>query len=554
MSELKLLREFSFFTPKPDLLNEIDMKTVEKTGRLIIAGKISAFDEMNQNGRKYPEDILRREIENYNEIFVKNNRALGECVPPGTEIFTSDRGWINIEDISVGDSIYTINLENNHLEIQKVRAKIDKEYEGEMLHIHNNSSIDMMVTPDHKIVWWDRYGNPHKEYAKNVKEKWENKDSSLSHGFIKKTAVPKPTTYKETVKFAGKFWDSKAFAAFMGIYIAEGWCKGIKSGDTSRRKVSITQKKESTKELIKKMLEDTPYDWRENKNGFSVSDKDLYEELYELGDSYHKHIPEKVKELHPELLGVFTKWALIGDGRNRKNRKGELIRELCTTSPRLADDMFEIFLRMGSGASINYRTPKDRSIEGRNILSENSQKLNLIQETNSNSYLDSRFLNINTIPYNGRVYCVNVPNGTWLMRYNNKICWTSNCDHPDDPVVKFENVSHRIVGLWWEGNQLMAKIEILKKFPKGKILEAAIQSDPPVPIGFSSRGIGSTKQHNGETVVNEDFQLICFDAVTDPSSINAFANTVLSENHIKRFDKIHKINYTINSILKTRLS
>ena len=65
----------------------------------------------------------------------------------------------------------------------------------------------------------------------------------------------------------------------------------------------------------------------------------------------------------------------------------------------------------------------------------------------------------------------------------------------------------------------MGKIEVLDT-PSGKILKALVKSG--VKLGISSRGLGSVKEVRGDTMVEEDFQLICFDIVSEPSTPGAF--------------------------------
>ena len=96
---------------------------------------------------------------------------------------------------------------------------------------------------------------------------------------------------------------------------------------------------------------------------------------------------------------------------------------------------------------------------------------------------------------------------------------TGELDHPDDSVINLKNVSHMVVKCWWEGKDVMGKIKVLDT-PSGRILKDLINAG--VKLGISSRGLGSVKESMGKTVVEEDFQLICFDIVSEPSTPNAY--------------------------------
>ena len=97
---------------------------------------------------------------------------------------------------------------------------------------------------------------------------------------------------------------------------------------------------------------------------------------------------------------------------------------------------------------------------------------------------------------------------------------TGELDHPDDSVINLKNVSPMITECWWEGKDVMGKIKVLDT-PSGRILKDLINAG--VKLGISSRGLGSVKESMmGETIVEDDFQLICFDIVSEPSTPDAF--------------------------------
>ena len=117
-------------------------------------------------------------------------------------------------------------------------------------------------------------------------------------------------------------------------------------------------------------------------------------------------------------------------------------------------------------------------------------------------------------------------------------------DHPEDSVVNLKNASHMVTSLWWEGKDLMGKIKVLST-PAGKILESLINDG--VKLGISSRGLGSVSESNQGTIVEEDFQLICFDIVSEPSTQGAFM--MMNEAKTKSFTKKDKINNLLNNII-----
>lgn len=100
-------------------------------------------------------------------------------------------------------------------------------------------------------------------------------------------------------------------------------------------------------------------------------------------------------------------------------------------------------------------------------------------------------------------------------------------DHPESSVVNLQNVSHNVTKMWWEGDALLGKVEVLGT-PAGNILKELFKSG--ITLGISSRGMGTTRESEGKTLVNDDFELVAFDFVSNPSTRGAFLEPVnLSE-------------------------
>ena len=120
-------------------------------------------------------------------------------------------------------------------------------------------------------------------------------------------------------------------------------------------------------------------------------------------------------------------------------------------------------------------------------------------------------------------------------------------DHPEASVVNLSNTSHVITEVWWEGNDLMGKLQLLPT-PAGNIAKALVLSN--IPLGISSRGMGSVKQL-GETVeVQDDFELLCWDLVSVPSTPGAYMK--LSEGKQTQLNKDYsKVNSLITEIICT---
>lgn len=154
---------------------------------------------------------------------------------------------------------------------------------------------------------------------------------------------------------------------------------------------------------------------------------------------------------------------------------------------------------------------------------------------------------------NGRVYPMDV-----LQREAKKYSETfiaerralGELDHPDSSVVNLNNVSHNVLSMAWNGNDLVGTVEILNT-PSGNILKALFQSG--IRLGISSRGMGSVKEVMREghmsLIVQDDFDLIAFDFVSNPSTHGAFLSPVNESVNKVVNDKYGHINRIIQNII-----
>jgi hypothetical protein len=119
-------------------------------------------------------------------------------------------------------------------------------------------------------------------------------------------------------------------------------------------------------------------------------------------------------------------------------------------------------------------------------------------------------------------------------------------DHPEASIINLSNVSHNIKKVWWDGNDLMGQLELLNT-PSGKIAMELVSAG--IPLGISSRGMGSVKQL-GETVeVQDDFELLCWDLVSVPSTPNAYMQPVGSLREGKQHRVVTKDYSKVNSLI-----
>ena len=150
---------------------------------------------------------------------------------------------------------------------------------------------------------------------------------------------------------------------------------------------------------------------------------------------------------------------------------------------------------------------------------------------------------------NGRVYphkvlAKEIVNYQKIVKENRAL---GELDHPEDSIINLRNASHMITEIWWDGSDVMGKAKVLDT-PSGQILRSLVESG--VTLGISSRGMGSvTENNNGQTMVEDDFQLICFDFVSEPSTPGAFMMKEAKEYINQVHTKADRINRLLNEVL-----
>ena len=180
----------------------------------------------------------------------------------------------------------------------------------------------------------------------------------------------------------------------------------------------------------------------------------------------------------------------------------------------------------------------------RDLLSEREKR----EVDNGTVYLSGRIQTADKKNGNGRSYPYKVlkrevDNYSKIVK-DNRAC--GELDHPDDSVINLKNASHIVTACWMEENRVMGKIKVLDT-PSGQILRSLVESN--VAIGISSRGMGSVTEVNGETIVEDDFQLICFDVVSEPSTPGAFMMKEAKDYENQVFTKPDRIYRLLNEVL-----
>lgn len=510
----------------------------------VVSAVFQKYGIKNANGRIYPENILRREVERYIKERVKTRCAFGaldhpSCQLADTKILT-EKGWKDIADVQVGENVLT-RTPDGRIEIHPVLRKIDEAYEGDMVHFQNRF-LNYTVTPLHKIPVFDSK----KEYKGlfTAQEIYEQALSDQEHCYFSRKGswhnysdeyalIPKLSDdeisaindnqrceeYKNDLLIPMETW-----MKFIGLYLANGWCS-FNDKDKYIGNVSFSYKDMDIIETFKDMMTEFPLPYTEiiddmdNSHIFNVSDVRLFNYVDQMGDYFNKHISYDIKKQGKDMLRVLYDWFIMGSHCDKSE-------EITTISKQLALDFNEIQMKIGYTGTFVQKNLGHNRVK---YISHRKSSLD-ISLSNDRTQIYKKY-------YKGRVYCIEIENHTFYTMDSSGNClWTGN-----STTLSGHDVTHNILNLEWQGHTLVGEMELhlspgYKKYgicsTSGDLVANMLLSN--YLVGVSSRGVGTVIQKPGNVLmVDDDFDLIGWDVVLEPSTPNA--NIGLSREDLQPF-------------------
>lgn len=402
------------------------------------------------------------------------------CFDDKTEVLTNN-GWKLFKDLDKGvDLVATLNPETDEIEYQKPIRYIEKDYKGEMIGV-NHPTIDFLVTPDHNMY----FGDWKKDYS--IKKAC---DIYGKYGYFKKNGVWKGKDTEKIifdyVKYKNNFSESKKeidmgdFLEFLGFYVAEGSVSS--RNGINFNCVCITQSDKVNHDVciyIRDLLNKLSYKFTEYKNkdgviDFRIHSSQLANFVSQCGlKAVKKKVPSFVKELSPTLIKRFLDGFYLGDGTYNNN--GSKI--YCTSSKQLADDLQELIIKVGNTANVNSRITNTINPTGKKYRTK-SYNLTEFKPRRHEAYV--RKHNWYKTDYDGKVYCVEVPNHIIYVRRNGKGLFLGQCNTQDRESVTVREQKKRwykdlisilepdgllmVIGTRWSDDEIYG--EIIEQNPK----------------------------------------------------------------------------------------
>ena len=367
------------------------------------------------------------------------------CYDEKTQLLTVS-GWKNFADVDPLDEICTLNANTGRIEYQRPTRVVSDFYSGKMYRLRTKR-IDLLVTPNHKMLvtqFATRGPRPFKfKTAAEIfgRSKTFKKDgvwTGDSPRYFSLPAVKVPhgsRYYKGQRSVPSRSLPIKIWVDFLGWWVAEGHTHHGKDGDYGVYLSSSNREYVSAFLRLLRALGFNPLVLENEPGRFQVRVRNyqLYSYLRRFGESHQKFVPVEVKRLSKNLLGVFLRSYLKGDGHTY-GRTGRGL-SATTTSPKLRDDLMEIALKVGMSAYYKLGTPKGTPIRslhgGRYYSSHDAWVVHFIRH-NKHSVTPSTLRKYghteDWVKFRGRVYCVTVPNGVVYVRRDGIPVWCGNSD------------------------------------------------------------------------------------------------------------------------------
>jgi hypothetical protein len=368
------------------------------------------------------------------------------CYSADTEVLT-DRGFMRHDEWKPGIRVACYNPETDRIEFHHPFELRVFDYEGDLIWF-KNAQTDILVTPNHRM-WtaphsqWKRKpslgesakGRPGRPRvadggAPMLDRSWRFEEARFleangrAHGWTFKAAAPYDGKHLEAVDTPIGTVDSRVWARFMGYWLSEGSTLGPHKRNGARRervfyRVMLAQKPGPVLDEMERTLKDLGLQYHRTvaPSGvvtLTVVHKDLWTYLREKAgtDSKNKRIPRELLTAGEEERRALFDALMEGDG----GLSGRSLR-YSTASCQLADDMQQLALSLGFGATVTSETRKYRGVERR------IWRVWIRREWTETRIKPSH---VSRVAYSGKVYCFHLPHHIYVTRRNGKIAIQGN--------------------------------------------------------------------------------------------------------------------------------
>jgi GTP cyclohydrolase I len=333
------------------------------------------------------------------------------CYDRETEILTT-QGWVRFDRLEKGVAVAHVDPNDLSLTFVEPLEYIRYHYQGSMMRWQSRT-VDLCVTPDHRVVMKSEW-----KFLNGGVPPWDViAIRDVPPYFYVPQAVKWNAPDIAAVEFAGEQLPGYIYAAFMGIWLAEGCTRKL------HHDVVISQDVGEKAAKIWDLLQRLPFRFRRIIQGkrsdhihFKSSDRRLFDALAPFGKSGDKMVPAIIKQMSTAQIEHFMDWYGMGDGYQVVSRS---IRwHYVSKSHRLIDDIQELLLRTGKTGAVQTYENCSR-IETRVYRRESGMGYKWYGRIEPAHRTE--------IPFDDEVFCVSVPTGALLVRRNGRPIVSGNC-------------------------------------------------------------------------------------------------------------------------------
>lgn len=433
-----------------EIMSEIDgeeiLKDIELYARICYKSEDAITED---SAKKFVANLIKWGHESpleHKSITVKLITDRG-CYDKDTMVLTKD-GWKYFSDLKLTDQIITLDANNNLLYVEPVNI-IAYPYEGKM-YAFKSKQVDLLVTPDHRMWVYDYHKRSsdsrvwkfiEAQDCTNQRYKFNKSSNGISREGLKELTIEGYSVKRgfHTFTYPTKSYNSELFLKLLGLWLTDGYCSERK--DCRSLEGGITQSKSEQRGIIKDLLDTLGIDYSVTDKGFYFTDQPLLKWLKKTflkeddnKKTYYLKLPRTfINSLNKEELQSLLEGIILGDGTKITNSSGY---QVYTASYSFAQDLSEIALLVG--LTSNIRVQKGRTRTFPNGTTSECKESYVVSLNNKIKHLfDKRTATVETVDYNGMVYCVELPEHHRLfVQRNGKSVWCGNCTH--------EVVRHRL--------------------------------------------------------------------------------------------------------------
>lgn len=445
------------------------LELIEKAGRTCYKSDAKIGPDTSE---KFARMLVKRGHESVIEHAVASVRFItnrGNCYDEETEVLTRE-GWKYFTSLT-GDEEFACLDDNGFLQWEKSQKNICEDWQGELLHFET-SSIDLLVTPDHNMWVYDYdKRSPKTRIWKFLKAnqltngRYQFKKSANWIG--KDVAVTIPAHRREKFSFPEKKINADETCdlfELLGLWITDGSYRNGKGHSGSC--ILISQSKPKGVKRITDLCEKLGFACSWYRNEARIDNLRLYEYVESLFGHGAKtetaFVPSIIKESSSRQISRFLDGVILGDG-NIHSKNGHVV--VYTASKKFADDLQELFLKIGLSANIRFIQPRYRGeINGNPVKTTKPSFVVSVHGKKRSVHTLRRDCAKHFgkgVAYNGKVFCVTVPYHRLYVRRNGKAVWCGNShelvrhrlasySQESTRYVRYDGNMEFIRPVWWD--------------------------------------------------------------------------------------------------------